>query len=137
MPYNSGEGLYNAHGENNYINTRNGSKSNDHFNHINEVSALLGAPENVINKSKSNMDISSYHRLQHLRMTDQPLRSNFIDNRCAFNGQIISSVKYCPNVSTIPQSEKNGLITQPNIFRPTLPAPRVENTQNSRKFIFS
>ena len=53
IPHNGGAGLYNADGENHYINTRNGSKSNDHFNHINEVNSLLGAPENVINKSAS------------------------------------------------------------------------------------
>ena len=121
MPSIGGDGLHNRNGENNYMNTRNGSKSNDHFNHIHDVSALFSIPENAINKSKSNMDISSYHRLQQIRMNNQALHSNCTNNKCAFNGQIMNCVKYCPTVPTILQGV------------PTVP---VDNTRNN-KFIFS
>ena len=130
MPYQGGKGLYNPNGGNDHMNTRNGSKSNDHFNHINEVTALLETPENAINKSKSNMDIRSYHRLQQIGINNQALHSNCTRNKCTFNGQMINSAKYCP------KSEEKDLLTKPNIFRPPISTQQVDNI-NNRKFIYS
>ena len=136
MPYQGGEGLYNPNGGNNHMNTRNGSKSNDHFNHINEVTALLETPENAINKSKSNMDIRSYHQLQQIGMNNHALHSNCTSDKCTFNGQIINCAKYCPKSKNILRSEEKDLLTKPNIFRTPIPKQQVDNIKNS-KFIYS
>ena len=130
MPYQGGKELYNPNGGNDHMNTRNGSKSNDHFNHINEVTALLETPENAINKSKSNMDIRSYHRLQQIGINNQALHSNCTRNKCTFNGQMINSATYCP------KSEEKDLLTKPNIFRPPISTQPADNI-NNRKFIYS
>ena len=107
MPSISGDGLHNHNGENNSVNNRNGSKSNDHFNHLNDGTVLFSVPENAINKSKSNMDISSYHRLQQIRMNNEALHSNCTNYKCSFNGQIMNGVKYCPTNPTIQQGDQN------------------------------
>ena len=136
MPSISGGGLHNPNGENNYENNRNGSKSNDHFNHLNDASVLFNVPENTINKSKSNMDISSYHRLQQIRMNNEALHSSCTSNKCAFNGQIMNCVKYCPTVPTIHQGDPSEPITQPHLSRVPLPKLPLDNIKKS-KFIFS
>ena len=118
------------------MNTRNGSKSNDHFNHINEVTALLETPENAINKSKSNMDIRSYHQLQQIGMNNHALHSNCTSDKCTFNGQMINCAKYGPKSKNILRSEEKDLLTKPNIFRTPIPKQQVDNIKNS-KFIYS
>ena len=87
----------NHRGENNHINKRNESRSNDHFKCDTDSTTAFRVPESAINKSKSNMDISSYHRLQQMRIGYEAQQLNCRSTNCTFSsGQIINSMKCGP-----------------------------------------
>lgn len=105
----------NHSGENNHINKRNESRSNDHFRSGNDVSTPFRVPESAINKSKSNMDISSYHRLQQMRTGYEEQQLNYIS---AFNGgQTLNPTKCGPsNNNRVNQKNPMGFLSQSSRF---------------------
>ena len=95
IPSNNGQTHHDPGGESNSYMTynRNESRSNDNFKPCNDAATLFRVPEISINKSKSNMDISSYHRLQQkqqqssARMIIEERHSSNCTNvkNCAYN----------------------------------------------------
>ena len=62
----------------------NESRSTEQFkNRGNDASTLYRVPENTINKSKSNMDIRSYHILQQTLLGNEGHQSRCTSNKCA------------------------------------------------------
>jgi len=124
----------NHNGENNHINKRTESRSNDHFKSGNDVSTQFRLPENAINKSKSNMDISSYHRLQQMRMGYDEQQLNYRNNISAFNsGQTLNPMKCgLSRNNQVDQNNPMGFLSQSMFMGSSFPMPPSDKTTNHK-----
>ena len=127
----------NHNGENKYDNKRNESRSNDQFRSSNDASTLFNVPENAINKSKSNMDISSYHRLQQIRMAAEGYHTNCTSNKCACNGSMMNPYTcFAPQNHHGNQNNQMCCLSQPILMGSSFPISTSDNMK-SNKFRFA
>ena len=121
----------NHSGDKNHINRRTESRSNDHFKSGNDVSTPFRLPENAINKSKSNMDISSYHRLQQMRMGYEEQQLSYRNNiQGAFNsGHTLNPMHFgLSRNNQVDQNFPMGFQSQSILMGSSFPMPPSDKT---------